>query len=194
VSFDPLHHYVIDYHWRGLLVEPLPDLFEQLQRTYAGHAGLIFEQVAIADQRGTRAMYRVAPDAIAQGLVPDWAKGIASFYADRNALGGKRIPPEAFEQIRPFIVIQSVPCERLDTLLCHHAVTKIDVFMADVEGYDYEVLRQLDLERFKPRVILMEWYNLPDEEKTLSLTLLRMHGYQTTTYWDQGDCNLVAWR
>jgi hypothetical protein len=40
----------------------------------------------------------------------------------------------------------------------------------------------------------MEWYHLPDDEKALSLALLHRHGYQTTTYWDQGDCNLVAWQ
>jgi FkbM family methyltransferase len=194
VSFDPLHPYVTKHHWRGLLVEPLSDLFAQLKHTYAGQGELLFEHVAIADRPGTRQMYRVSLEAIEKGLVPDWAKGIASFFTDRNALGGQRIPPEAFEQIRPYIVSQSVTCERLDTLLCKHKVKKIDVFMVDVEGYDYEVLCQLDLERFKPRVILMEWYNLPDDEQAKSLALLTLHGYEATTFWEHGDCNLVAWR
>jgi len=33
-AYDPLHEFVARYGWRGLLVEPLPDMFEQLRRTY----------------------------------------------------------------------------------------------------------------------------------------------------------------
>src|SRR5262245_37291248 len=34
ISFDPLYKHVVSNGWRGLLVEPLPDLFEQLKETY----------------------------------------------------------------------------------------------------------------------------------------------------------------
>jgi FkbM family methyltransferase len=194
VSFDPLYQYVIRYGWRGLLVEPLPDLFEQLKRSYSSHPGMIFENVAIAEKPCSKEMYRVPLDAVEHGLVPIWAKGISSFFNDRNALGGVRIPAESFEQIRPYITTQSVACDTLPHLLERHHVRKIDVFVMDVEGYDYQVLRQLDLERFVPRVIMMEWSNLPDGEKALSLSLLRRHGYHTAQMWEGTVSNLVAWQ
>lgn len=190
VSFDPLHAYIVRHCWRGLLVEPLPDLFYQLTETYRQYTGLIFENVAIADIPGYRDMHRVSPEGLSNGALPDWAKGIASFFNNRNALGGYRVPTLAFEQIRPYITIQKVPCDTLDNVLLKHNVTKIDVFQVDVEGYDYHVLKQLDFRRFQPSIIRIEWFNLPDDEKCLALELLRSHGYRIHL----SKTDLIAWR
>jgi FkbM family methyltransferase len=194
VSFDPLYQYVMRYGWRGLLIEPLPDLFEQLRRNYDGQRGLSFENIAISEETGTRVMYRVNPDAIEQGLVPRWAKGISSFFNDRNALGGLRVPTETFEQMRPYITKQSVSCDTLARVFERHGVQKIDVLVMDVEGYDFHVLRQLDFGRFLPHVIMMEWYNLPHGEKKLTLQLLKKHGYHTAQVREDAVENLVAWQ
>jgi FkbM family methyltransferase len=194
VSFDPLYQYVIRYGWRGLLIEPLPDIFEQLRRNYDGRPGLSFENVAIADESGTRMMYRVNPDAIEQGVVPGWAKGISSFFNDRNALGGLRVPTETFEQMRPYITKQAVVCDTLPRVLERHGVQKLDVLVMDVEGYDFHVLRQLDFGRFLPHMIMMEWYNLPPAEKKLTLQLLKKQGYRTAQVREGCVENLVAWQ
>lgn len=191
-SFDPIHEFVRKNHWRGLLVEPLPDLFEELKGAYRGYDGLIFENVAIAEAPGNRQMYRVAPGAVRDGSVPDWAKGVASFFDDRNALGGRGVSEEAFQRIRPHILTQTVVCDTLGNLLQKHEVTRIDVFQVDVEGYDYEVLKQLGFKDFKPLIIRIEWCNLPDKEKDLSIELLRRHGYRTRLVSD--DLDLLAWR
>lgn len=194
ISFDPLYRYVTRYGWRGLLVEPLPDQFEQLRRNYEGHQGLSFENVAIADEPCIRPMYRIDPDAVKRGLVPDWARGISSFFNDRNALGGLRVPAESYEQMRPHITTETVSCDSLANVLRRHRVRKIDVFVTDVEGYDYQVLRQFDFGQFSPSVILMEWYNLPHDERRLSLSLLRKHDYRTVSVWEGCVENLLAWR
>jgi len=190
VSFDPLHAYITRNGWRGLLVEPLPDFFLQLVETYRSYDGLILENVAIADTPGYRDMYRISPDGLSNGTLPAWTKGIASFFNNRNALGGYRIPAAVFEQIRPHIRLQTVRCDTLDNLFLKHNVTKIDVFQVDVEGYDYQVLKELDFRRFRPSIIRMEWFNLPDDEKRLTLELLRSHGYRKRL----SSTDLVAWR
>jgi FkbM family methyltransferase len=190
VSFDPIHAHVVRHRWRGLLVEPLPDFFRQLTETYRSCVGLILENVAIADHPGYRDMYRVSPNGLSNGTLPTWAKGIASFFNDRNALGGCRISPAVFEKIRPYVTIQQVPCDTLNNVLSRHNITKIDVFQVDVEGYDYHVLKQLDLSRFQPSIVRIEWFNLPDDEKRLALDLLRSHGYQIRL----SKTDLIAWR
>lgn len=62
------------------------------------------------------------------------------------------------EQIR-------VSLRRLDTILHHHApeVSRVDCASIDVEGWELEVLSGFDLERFKPRVLIIE--NLLDDAK-----------------------------
>jgi hypothetical protein len=50
LTFIHLHIYAQKYGWPGLLVEPLPDLFQRLQNTYHGYVNLSFANVAITDQ------------------------------------------------------------------------------------------------------------------------------------------------
>jgi FkbM family methyltransferase len=189
IAFDPLYDSVNKYGWRGLLVEPLPDLFAQLGRTYDGCDGIILENVAIAESSGTITMTRVKPEAVAQGLVPSWAKGMSSLFEDRNGLAGHRISEEDFRKIRPHIVHEVVQCDRLENILHKHHVSKIDLLQIDVEGYDYHVLKQVDFSRFQPKVIRMEWCNLPPEEKQLSRNLLRRAGYHLVEL----EFDLIAW-
>jgi FkbM family methyltransferase len=46
----------------------------------------------------------------------------------------------------------------LTDILESQNVTDIDFFSLDVEGYELEVLRGLDLKKFTPKVILVEWH------------------------------------
>ena len=48
---DPLRELITTHHLRGLLIEPLPDLFATLAENYKGETQLSFEQVAIARRR-----------------------------------------------------------------------------------------------------------------------------------------------
>lgn len=53
---------------------------------------------------------------------------------------------------------ESVRCERLDAVLAKHwdASKTIDLMSIDCEGHDLVVLRSNDLERFRPRVLIVE--------------------------------------
>jgi FkbM family methyltransferase len=178
VTGDPIHDYVIRYHWKGLLVEPLPDMFRQLSESYRRQDGLIFENVAISDAPGSRDMYRISAVGLSSAQLPYWAKAIGSFFNDRNPLGGQSVSAADFERIRPFITVEKVRCDTLDNLLRKHGVTRIDVLQVDVEGYDYHILKQLDFRRFRPKIIRIEWLNLPEDERRLTLALLKSQKYR----------------
>jgi len=192
MNFDPLYQYVVQHKWRGLLVEPLPDMFVELMETYRGIDGLIFENVAIADRSGLRDMCRVRKEAIDHKLVPHWAKGISTFADDeaRNVLGPDLQYQKDRDLILPHIVKETVRCETLANLFSKHKIERIDIFVTDVEGYDYEILRQLDLTRYKPTLVRLEWLNLSESDKDLTIKLLTSHGYQTKFI----DVDLIAWR
>ena len=59
--------------WSGLLVEPVPYLFERLKRNYAEVAGdparFRFAQVAVSGRSGTAQFHYVSPDA--RNAIPD---------------------------------------------------------------------------------------------------------------------------
>ena len=74
---DPVHRYLTGYGWRGLLVEPLVDVFEQeLKKTYAGFPNVTLANVALAPTNGSLPLYRVA---ISRAR---WATGLSGFRRD----------------------------------------------------------------------------------------------------------------
>ncbi|HUF03551.1 MAG TPA: FkbM family methyltransferase [Aridibacter sp.] len=59
---------------------------------------------------------------------------------------------------------------------------KIDVLDIDVEGHDLQVIKGLDFERYRPTLILMEFYSLEDASDSEACTLLKQHGYKLENY------------
>ena len=70
IRWDSLHDLICKYHLTGLLVEPLPDIFEELKRNYAMESQLLFEGSALAKQEGIQSLFRVKSDA----PIGDWAR------------------------------------------------------------------------------------------------------------------------
>ena len=57
---DPIRPYLLNHPWRGLLIEPQPEVFEKLKANYAGLEGrLSFENVAISSNPEPLKLYRL---------------------------------------------------------------------------------------------------------------------------------------
>lgn len=168
-TFDPIYEFVQKYGWRGILVEPLHDHFAMLKKNYAGCEGLIFENVAITEESGTRKINRIPTQVVNDNQLPSWGLGAGSFYTDRNAL--------AWENVSPHVVQEEVVCMTMPELLEKHNVQEIDVLQIDAEGYDYHIMRQLDFKKFRPYIINLEIVNLPRAEQTACKRLLDEYDY-----------------
>jgi FkbM family methyltransferase len=183
-SFDLLHPFITRFHWAGILVEPLADVYAELVSTYQGHSNLRFENAAVSESAEKQKMYRIPIGAVASGAAPDWAVGISSLYRDRNALGGHRVSSDDYRRIQHLITETEVNCIPFDRLVTKHGVDRIDVLQIDTEGHDYHILKQVDFSRFLPILIYFEAYNLPANELAASLELLKAHGYTCYRYPD----------
>ena len=133
--------------------------------------------MAISDTYEMRNLYRVPISVVDAGEVPSWAAAIATFYSDRNAIGGIRTPREDYDRIRPFITQETVECMPLQALLDRHGIDRIDLVQIDTEGHDYHILKQLDLQRYQPAIVRFEAYHLPTEELGKAIQKLVEHGY-----------------
>lgn len=178
VSFDPIHPYVKAFGWRGILVEPLPDMMQKVQTNYAGHPGLVFENVAITSQVETRSLYRIPAEAAKRAGLPDWVLGMSTFV------------PGKLDQFKPHVIEQSVACMPLAAVLEKHRPAKIDVLQIDTEGYDLKVLQQFDFVRYRPLVVNFEVVNLSSQERAEAMELLLAHGY----VFYQNDMDIFAVR
>jgi FkbM family methyltransferase len=177
VQGDPLHPLIRAHPgWRGLFIEPVPYQFERLRRNYvrlpAARSRFSFENVAIAAEPGRRPFYYVSEQARARGDdLPIWCEQLGSF--DRE-----HIVSHLEGRLAPHIVEQDVECATLSDVLVRNRVERLDLLHVDTEGYDYEVLLQLDWQRWRPRVIVFEVVHLTEPERAEAVALLRSQSYR----------------
>ena len=153
ISFDDLFGVVRRHQLPGLVVEPLPDLFEKLRENYTSHPQVTPVNVAIDVHPGRRTMYRVpsgAPGA------PSFASGIGSFDPRHHRRSGVSTQ---------LICEQTVECITFDELMERYKVERVDYLQVDTEGYDAQILNSIDITRIRPGVIRFEHSALSPGEK-----------------------------
>jgi len=167
--FDPIFPWVRAHGWRGLLIEPQPRYFAELVENYRGVGGLEFRQIAVGARNETRPFYTVDDRA----EVPPGTGMLASF--DRETLlSHRRFIPDLDAHIRS----EDIGCVALNDLLAEVETDRIDLLQIDVEGYDHELIRILDLERFSPSIVHFEHRHLTAGQHEASIDRLLDHGYQ----------------
>lgn len=166
---DPLHDLIREHGWRGVLVEPQPDAFAQLQTTYEGVDGVVLLNVAVAPEAGTMTLWRISD---VDQDDEDWVGQIASFDRD-HVVGHVRPWPNLVKRI----VGDSVPALTLAEVFAH-APRAVDVLQVDAEGFDAKVVNMLDFEEHAPTVIRFEHLHLGQGEHDQTVQRLVKEGYR----------------
>lgn len=167
---DLLNPYFHRFKLSGLLLEPQAEPFNQLCKTYADQPQVIPCRVAIADEDGTREMYRVDPSA---PNLPSWACQLATFRKDVLIAHAHAIP-----NLEKYILSESVPSRTFNTLFKEHHVSRVDILQVDAEGYDFEILKMFPFDRFKPAFIRYEHLHLSLQDQDACLQMLVSLGYK----------------
>lgn len=141
--------------WNGLLVEALPDLAAACR---ASRPSARVECAAVS-RRGSSGEATFARVGAQEGQ---------SFLPGAGSAAGGR----AWTEVRTRLTT-------LAALLEGHA-RPIDALVLDIEGAELDALDGLDLDRFRPRVILVEDHGLGEEPELLRT--LEAHGYEHATW------------
>ncbi len=183
VSHDPIHGFVTANRLPGIVVEPLPEVFQKLQQTYQNQPQIKAVNLAIHRELEQVTLYLPNPET--NGSL----SGIASFSADRYELTSKYSGLTAND-----MVAVEVPAKSLMALLEESEVPHVDLLIIDTEGYDFEILASLDLEQYQPSIIRFEHgvYSGVDARLELrdALTRLYDHGYSIA----MERVDAIAWR
>lgn len=171
VSNDPLFKFVMQYGWNGILVEPLPEIFEILKKNYGNRPNLKFINAAIGEGDGFRTLYTVKMDS----NIFQKAHQFSSFRRDILVRQTQWVP-----DIAERILEKQVRVISIDTLFQEAGENEIDLLLIDTEGYDYEILRMMDLSKRRPSLICYEHDNLSKAEMAAAAELLVAHGYRLT--------------
>ena len=117
--------------WRGVLVEPVPELCKELRRERP-HSVVVEAACGAPEQRGSATLHV--------------AEGLARSTLDRNAVALNV----------NFTRTETVAVKTLDDILEELKPPRVDFVSIDVEGLQLDVLRGFDLQKYHPRLLLVE--------------------------------------
>lgn len=142
--------------WRGVCIEAHADYIDSLRKN---RPGSIVEHCAAGEADEDAVTFY----ANFRGSLSSLDKSLEDrFKAHGKYFGG--------------FVEQKVAKRCLNTVFAKHGVDHIDVLSLDIEGYEVEAIRGLDLQRYRPRVMVIEIDGGKAEEDALDALILP-HGY-----------------
>jgi FkbM family methyltransferase len=167
---DPLHEVVRSCRWSGILVEPMPWLFEELVANYDAVPGLRFFQVAIGNGEGPMTMYSVEP----RPEDPRWVWQLTSFDRDVVMSHSDDLP-----ELESRIFTVEVESRTVASLIAETGLTKVDLLHIDAEGLDDRIIRDLPLTAsWAPQFLIFEKKHLSPTRYSDLRKLLRQAGYK----------------
>jgi len=129
---------------------------------------LIFENVAISNKNEIKDFYRLKHT---EDKFPLCYDELGSFNLD-TVLKSKNIIPN----LEDYLMVEKIECITLKSLLQKHEVKKIDLLQIDAEGYDSEIIKSIDFNAIKPKIIRYEHINLKKNEQEEYIALLKDNG------------------
>ncbi len=173
VSFDPICTQVRTRPWTGIMIEPVPYLFDRLQVHFGDNRRVRLENSAISDRPGPQPFYVLAEDPDPDGTgLPGWYDALGSFR--RDVLVSHR---DVIPDIEDRVQVIDVPCLTFDAVCAKHGLDEVDLVHIDTEGFDYEVIKLIDLDRWHPAALLYEHVHLAPEDRAAAAAHLEAHGY-----------------
>jgi FkbM family methyltransferase len=170
---DPCYPWLRNYPWRGVLVEPLPDLAARLKVLHSERPGVAVAQAVVTDSPGELEFFTLRAD------VPLPVEAAAISSLDRALVVGAarhfRVPGLRIESFK-------VPALTIGQLMSQYELEALDFLQVDAEGYDARILASIDFRSVRPAVIAYEHANLGDQDRRACRDLLKNQGYQFGTW------------
>jgi FkbM family methyltransferase len=167
VKHDDIYSYVVSNGWKGVLVEPLPDMFEKLLNNYQDHTGLQFECSAITNKPGKENIFRVPPELIGTEGVPDWMEGCSTLR-----------PANYIDDVLNVAVPVEINGITIEQLYEKYG-SQYDLVQVDTEGYDYDIFLQLIQNGLTADVYKIEIAHITYTKAVWMRWVLENHNYKT---------------
>jgi FkbM family methyltransferase len=172
ITGDPCSDILLaDTNWKGLLIEPVPYIFDRLRMRFQDSRRFYLEQAAIGASAGQVNFYYV--DTKAKQRIPN----LPIWFDQLGSLDRNHIVKHLDGVLEPFIIECKVQVFPLSDVLTRNRIQEVHLLHVDTEGHDYEILRTIDYAKHAPLSIFVEHRHLSNVERNEMLHLLRKHGY-----------------
>ena len=72
---------------------------------------------------------------------------------------------------------QQIMKDFFDKLLAKHRIENFDVVKIDAEGHDFQIFKQIDLQKYNSSLVRLEWINLDENERKKIKRIFENYGY-----------------
>ncbi|SFH64421.1 FkbM family methyltransferase [Albimonas pacifica] len=164
----------------GLCLEPQREAFEALLRTHAGRSGVQCLNLALGPVEEERTLWNLAEERRGDRRRGDFGSRLGSFDRDLVLAQWRKLATPALRDLPPeaILVSEQVACVTFEGLARRTGLTSFDLLLIDAEGFDAEILRLIDLERWRPMAIVLEHKHLSAADKRWCFSLLKSAGYR----------------
>ncbi len=141
VSFSNSCFFEKTLGWRGVCVEPIPEIFKKLQI----NRNCILENACISNENGELSFTRV------KGY-GEMLSGITDQYDPAHKIRIKETIKEHGGEIE-HIIVKSIS---LKSLIKKHNIMRIDFVSIDTEGNEWQIISSFPFDIIKPKIFLVE--------------------------------------
>lgn len=164
---DPIYDLInANIKWKGYFIEPVPYLFRELKNNYPENERYKFFNVAIND--GSIQDFFYVDEKAKENL-----KGLPKYWNQLGSFNRTHILKHLDGVLEPYIITAKIKGVTLHNFLRTNDIQDIGLLQIDAEGYDWEILKQLNLNEITPKIILLEHKHLDYLDKKELLEKLK---------------------
>jgi FkbM family methyltransferase len=159
-NHDPIHKFIRRDGWKGILLEPQKEVFEnKLIRLHEKSRGIVCLNAAMDIVNGEKQLYKISFSK------HRWATGLSSFNKEvllEAISSGHVMRSSTKEGITPptnqddWIVSEPVQTISPQNLKNQYGLNQIDFLQIDTEGFDFEIIKMVINAGFSPKMIVFE--------------------------------------
>jgi FkbM family methyltransferase len=136
-----------DIGWKGIYVEPVTDFFEKCKTRHRNNDNVKVVNIAIGDTEGHLTIHKGGPLSTASRQMKDNFKNLE--WAKDHFLKEESL---------------TVTMTTLDNLLFEHKIQRqFEILVIDVEGFEWNVLKNFDISNWQPQMVIIELHDQNDD-------------------------------
>jgi FkbM family methyltransferase len=150
-----------DLGWKGFYIEPVPAHFEKCKARHAANRNVTISQLAVGSEAGTAEIHVGGPLSTCSLEMKQLFQSLQ--WAKENFSSTETIP------------VRQVTLE--DYLSQNSVRPNFELLCIDVEGFEWNVLRNFDIEKWRPQMVIIELHDQNDNYLPMRETCLKVARY-----------------
>lgn len=175
IDFDPIFNLAHKYQWRGTLIEPIDEIYTKLKQNYFyRRKNMEFVKKAIGSSNSSCTFYSIDKRSFTPDT-PIWLGQIGSLSRDHVTNVSKGYPNLKIKET-------TVNQIKFDTLIDQYDCQDVDLLHIDAEGFDFEIIDQIDFNKFETRALLYETEHMTKYQQEQTELKLKKAGYSLNEF------------